>query len=741
MNELEKETTSTGILQELRNFPKGLDAIYKRMLLQIDKPERRLQASLILRWVALAASPLNLQELAAAIQTQPLVGTATQDSGDQVIVIGAHQVIRDQVKMCGSMLKVHGETVVLVHKSAREFLLRVEADDNIILKELRIEPSEANLLIALTCLEYIKRSPLKYKALTSEDEMSWQESPLLRYAVVHWPEHARLSIDQGRGLFSSPSFLFEKDARIRENWWQTYATCIRGQGKEWGRPITLALRYSDEKLGDILRGIELKIQRELNEKVLPPLHMACRFGLLEWVRALLEGRKQDRTLPKAINAIDANGLNPLTWAAMEGHSEVAGLLLDYQADINATTALLRKAVLSAFPSRSLVSYLRECTDGDAIWTGKHTVLYRAVFRGHIEVVKLLLNRGASPNLKGWADLSPLHAAAMAGHEEVTRLLLQYGGHRTVNAKLSVTHITPLQYSVEADYYNIARMLLDHGADVHSKQTHSRYTALHCAVAEDASTRTVQLLLDHGVKISSRTTWMDTPLHLAAILSRNSTIDLLLARGAEIDARNSWNGNTALHIAAKTSSRSEAVGVLLDRGAEIHAKNSEGETALHLAADSNDASSVKLLLDRGASANARSKKGGSPLHSAAKKADFTIMQLLLEGGADVNAKNNKGQTALDKILASHTEAPEVVQLLKLAGGVRGPSPDNSRTTSNLYPSQLANLDKASKRSLLGSFSNSSLSMGDEKGKIQTDAALSDDTLVQDEKTGKVSAMKR
>lgn len=716
VNELEKETTCSGVLQKLRTFPKSLNAIYGRMLLQIEESDRRLQTSLILRWVALAVSPLTLEELAAAIQTQPFTTIDAEPTGDQVVVIGAQQVIRDQIKMCGSLLQLHGETVVLVHKSAREFLLRKEADDSTILEEFRIRPAEAHMLIALTCLECIKRSPLRERALSPDNSATWQESPLLRYAVIHWQEHAKLSVDQGVALFSSPSFLFEKNAQIRDNWWQTFEACVGGQGKEWGRPITL--RRDEEKLGDILRGIELKIQRQLNEKTIPPLHMACRLGLVEWARTILKATKHQRNLPKVISALDENGLNPLTWAAMEGHVDVVGLLLDYQADINATTSLIKRTGLSIIPSRSLNSYIREVTDGDSIWTGKHTVLYRAAFRGHSAVVNLLLERGADPNLKGWAGLTPLHAAAMAGREEVVRLLLENGGSKTVNAKLSVTHITPLQYSAEADNYKIANMLLESGADVQSKQTHSRYTALHCAVAEDAKTQIVQLMIDHGVDVMSKTMWMDTPLHLAAELSRRSTIKLLVERGAVIDNKHSLNGNTALHVAAKTQSRSENVEMLLDLGADIHAKNSTGKTALHLAVEALDAETVRVLLDRGAEPNAKCQNGDCPLHCATRSANAMIVQLLLDRASDVNALNNDGQTALDIATSSKvTDSEDMKELLISMGGISGQQ-NKARRMKQVDPSRLSVISKLNRN--FASSTSSSISGEVQRTNLQAGA---------------------
>ena len=87
---------------------------------------------------------------------------------------------------------------------------------------------------------------------------------------------------------------------------------------------------------------------------------------------------------------DAHGVTPLAWAAMEGHEKVVELLLDSDVDINAMTALYAKSHLSWGGSRSVKSYVRHASDGDAWWTGKHTVLYRAAFRGHEDVVHLLI---------------------------------------------------------------------------------------------------------------------------------------------------------------------------------------------------------------------------------------------------------------------------------------------------------------------------------------------------------------
>lgn len=66
MHELLQRHTWTDVLSSLKGLPSGLPAIYSRMILGIPD-EHREMSRLILCWVVLAARPLQLEELAAAM--------------------------------------------------------------------------------------------------------------------------------------------------------------------------------------------------------------------------------------------------------------------------------------------------------------------------------------------------------------------------------------------------------------------------------------------------------------------------------------------------------------------------------------------------------------------------------------------------------------------------------------------------------------------------------------------------
>jgi ankyrin repeat protein len=70
-----------------------------------------------------------------------------------------------------------------------------------------------------------------------------------------------------------------------------------------------------------------------------------------------------------------------------------------------------------------------------------TALMRAAHNGQEEMVKFLLDHGASPNVTDGVDRTALHHAAMSGHFNVVKTLLEHGAfYRGVNSG----DVTPLK---------------------------------------------------------------------------------------------------------------------------------------------------------------------------------------------------------------------------------------------------------------------------------------------------------
>ena len=97
--------------------------------------------------------------------------------------------------------------------------------------------------------------------------------------------------------------------------------------------------------------------------------------------------------------------------------------------------------------------------------GGYTALQLASMRGHTEVVKLLLDRGASVDEKGEDGDTALMRASYGGHTEVVKLLLDRGA--SVDEK-DTDGNTALMLASQNSHTEVVKLLLDRGASLTEK---------------------------------------------------------------------------------------------------------------------------------------------------------------------------------------------------------------------------------------------------------------------------------
>jgi ankyrin repeat protein len=86
----------------------------------------------------------------------------------------------------------------------------------------------------------------------------------------------------------------------------------------------------------------------------------------------------------------------------------------------------------------------------------------AALNDDITIVKILIEKGAEVNKKGWA---PLHYAAANGNDEIVKLLLDHSAY--VDAG-SPNGTTPLMMAARGGHVSTVKLLLDNGADINVK---------------------------------------------------------------------------------------------------------------------------------------------------------------------------------------------------------------------------------------------------------------------------------
>ena len=96
-----------------------------------------------------------------------------------------------------------------------------------------------------------------------------------------------------------------------------------------------------------------------------------------------------------------------------------------------------------------------------------TALGLASFFGHLSLVKLLLDKGANPNIasNNQFKVAPIHSACAISNYEIAKLLIQHGAD--VDAK-QMQGNTPLHSAAHNGQTTLATLLLDNGADINAR---------------------------------------------------------------------------------------------------------------------------------------------------------------------------------------------------------------------------------------------------------------------------------
>ncbi|KAJ3315221.1 hypothetical protein HDU76_002242, partial [Blyttiomyces sp. JEL0837] len=340
------------------------------------------------------------------------------------------------------------------------------------------------------------------------------------------------------------------------------------------------------------------------------LWIACQAGFLSAVELLLDHGAE-------IDKPSSEGTRPLWAAIVNDHAEIARRLVERGANIEAP-----------LPSAALANYQSSSSGG-------FTPLHGAAHRNHARLAHALMERGADPEREDDTQHSPLHLAAMMGNAAVVDVILWHRPH-LVNSIGTTLNRTPLFLAALWNSMEVARLLLDYGADVEafSDPRTIRATALRAAVQGNHFSMAEMLLTRGGADPNARAADGSTCLHVAVSNGNERIVTLLIAHGVNVDAQLAVAGETPLHLATRRRRRADATGGAGGRKDDGRTSNSPP------VADS--LSLVRILLTAQASINLAEERAGlAPLHLAAREGDFATVALLIDHGANLEALTHSG----------------------------------------------------------------------------------------------------
>eukprot|EP01122_Echinamoeba_exundans_P011595 TRINITY_DN4664_c0_g2_i2.p1 TRINITY_DN4664_c0_g2~~TRINITY_DN4664_c0_g2_i2.p1 ORF type:complete len:1094 (+),score=221.20 TRINITY_DN4664_c0_g2_i2:150-3284(+) len=343
-----------------------------------------------------------------------------------------------------------------------------------------------------------------------------------------------------------------------------------------------------------------------------PLHAAINSGRPEMVQFILDYTTgADAKQHFDLDAVDSSLDSPLIAAVKKNQLDVVHLLVKRGASLRPPAPIESKTFDSAIT-----------------W---------AAHRGSVKMINLLLELGDSIHEKRGSQTLPIHAAAFMNRCNTIKHLVKLGCD--INS-LSDAGWTPLIFAARGNAAAAINLLLDLGAQIHSNPSSGASgSALHWV----KSAAIAKLLIDRGASVHAQDAEGETPL--CYLSSRNpckEAVVSLLERGARVGHIANVSKTTPLILAVEYN-QTDILKVLLDwlktnKKQVLDHIDADGSSALHMAITTRNLDAVNMLLRSGASVNLIEKKSGlSPFEIAASMDELDICSSLMNYGAMVSHK--------------------------------------------------------------------------------------------------------
>eukprot|EP00736_Rhodelphis_marinus_P010665 Rmarinus@m.2341 len=262
----------------------------------------------------------------------------------------------------------------------------------------------------------------------------------------------------------------------------------------------------------------------------------------------------------------------------------------------------------------------------------------AASAGDVTTVRQLLMKGIHADIGDYDARCVLHLAAKDGKLSVAEVLLEHGA--SVNLK-DRWMSTALQIAIEGGHDTMAEFFSRMGGEI----LHPRPGELLCTAASSGDTRLLRAYIDHGILPDACNYDKVTALHLAASDGNVQVTEYLSQFKRHVNVLDGW-GQTPLERAIERK-HELVVTMLYNCGGQI----GEIFAIKHLcdAARTGDLKQINLLIRSKVDVNLLQYDKRSALHFAAASGNIGAVHILLQSNANEKLKDRWGLTPLDYAL--------------------------------------------------------------------------------------------
>lgn len=325
--------------------------------------------------------------------------------------------------------------------------------------------------------------------------------------------------------------------------------------------LNIALELKNKDLIEQILIYKKKVEEVMENK--HPLNIACYFGFFEVVKFMIENGYNVDQKDKYKRR------TPLHNACIKGHLEIVQYLVEKGADIHKKDKDKWDALYFASKKGILdvVKFLlsKGANPNNKYGKRNETCLHIAIRYENFETAIELIKGGAKDFIVHQEDdyASLLNYACSAGKMDLVKVLIEHGADPNI---ADLFGETALMYAAINSCTDIVELLLSRGANVNA-QTKKGETALHWSVIGNCNCDCTTMLLKGGASTNIPTKKGKTVLHYALkyYLKKGliEKLQLLLKYGAPVNQSDN-EGNTPMYYACKND-LIEVIKLLIDHG--------------------------------------------------------------------------------------------------------------------------------------------------------------------------------
>jgi ankyrin repeat protein len=248
---------------------------------------------------------------------------------------------------------------------------------------------------------------------------------------------------------------------------------------------------------------------------------------------------------------DINGKTPLYWAVDAKNKKIINLLLDHGAELTI-----------------------------------HTALLHAIDSNYLDMVQLLVKRGAPVNVV--SSETPLTRAIKRGYLDIAKYLIENGADINLVCKYG----TPLNIAIWKEYLDIVKFLIEGGADVNLADKNG--TPLNIAIRKE-NWDIVKFLIESGADVNLADVDGNLPVKMCMEKHYFEILNRMIQKGLKVDEN---LANTSL-VWSLEREKVNLAKYFIEQGADVNQIYKNGQTLLSLALKNSDLRSFRLLIESGA----------------------------------------------------------------------------------------------------------------------------------------------